>query len=176
MDVQFRPPTWYPFWRDKDEVIEFKATSVGIWTLVCENGVPQYFLVVEQAVRVIDFDEFFNHPWEIPSGKVESTDPELYLAALRELLEETGYEFDEIKSLGKISANPSTNTNLMHMFLATGGRKTKGQSLDANEEIDVYEISFEELTQLIDENKIMQSMHLSTIYYALKSLGKLSFK
>ena len=50
-------------------------------------------------------------------------------AIRRELLEETGYEFDEIKALGKISANPSTNTNLMHMFLATGGKKIKEQSL-----------------------------------------------
>jgi hypothetical protein len=30
--------------------------------------------------------------------------------------------------------------------------------------------------QLIDENEIMQSMHVTTIYYALKHLGKLSYK
>ena len=113
---------------------------------------------------------------ELPGGCVDKTDASFEDAIKRELLEETGYEFDEIKSLGKISANPSTNTNLMHMFLATGGRKIKGQSLDANEEIEVFELSFDELMQLVDENKIMQSMHLSTIYYALKHLGKLSYK
>ena len=62
------------------------------------------------------------------------------------------------------------------MFLATGGKKIKEQSLDANEEIEILELTFDELMQLVDENKIMQSMHISTIYYALKHLGKLSYK
>jgi len=84
--------------------------------------------------------------------------------------------FDDIKLLGVISANPSTNTNLMHMFLATGGRKIKEQSLDDNEEIEILELSFDELMQLINENKIMQAMHMTTIYYALFELGKLSYR
>jgi ADP-ribose pyrophosphatase len=110
----------------------------------------------------------------LPGGVVEKG--ESFEAGIqRELLEETGYVFDEIRPLGKISANPSTNTNLMHMFLATGGKKTSEQSLDANEEIEVLELSFDELMQLMDENKIMQSMHITTIYYALKALGKLSY-
>ena len=113
---------------------------------------------------------------ELPGGCVDKTDTSFEDAIKRELLEETGYEFEEIKSLGKISANPSTNTNLMHMFLATGGKKVKEQSLDANEEIDIMLLSFDELMQLVDENKIMQSMHLSTIYYAMKNLGKLNYK
>jgi 8-oxo-dGTP pyrophosphatase MutT (NUDIX family) len=113
---------------------------------------------------------------ELPGGCVDKTDTSYEEAIKRELTEETGYEFDEIKPIGKISANPSTNTNLMHMFLATGGRKVREQSLDDNEEIEVFELSFDELMQLVDENKIMQSMHLSTIYYALRYLDKLNYK
>lgn len=112
---------------------------------------------------------------ELPGGVVEKGES-FERGIKRELLEETGYEFEEIKSLGVISANPSTNTNLMHMFLATGGVKTKEQSLDDNEEIELLELSIDELMQLVDENKIIQSMHLSTIYYALRKLGKLSYQ
>lgn len=112
---------------------------------------------------------------ELPGGVVEK-DESFEEGIKRELLEETGYEFDEIKPLGVISANPSTNTNLMHMFLATGGKKIKEQSLDDNEEIEILELSFDELLQLMDENKIMQSMHMTTIYYALRHLGHLTYK
>ena len=112
---------------------------------------------------------------ELPGGCVDAADASFEDGIKRELLEETGYEFDKIKPLGKISANPSTNTNLMHMFLATGGKKVKEQSLDHNEEIEVLELSFDQLMQLVNENKIMQSMHITTIYYALRSLGKLHF-
>ena len=112
---------------------------------------------------------------ELPGGVVEKGES-FEEGIKRELLEETGYVFDEIKPLGVISANPSTNTNLMHMFLATGGRKIKEQSLDDNEEIEILELSFDELMQLIDKNKIMQAMHVTTIYYALKYLGKFNYK
>jgi 8-oxo-dGTP pyrophosphatase MutT (NUDIX family) len=112
---------------------------------------------------------------ELPGGVVEKGES-FEEGIKRELLEETGYVFDEIKPLGVISANPSTNTNLMHMFLATSGRKMKEQSLDDNEEIEILELSFDELLQLMDENKIMQSMHITTIYYALRHLGHLTYK
>lgn len=108
---------------------------------------------------------------ELPGGCVDPTDHTYEDAIRRELLEETGYEFKDVKPLGKISANPSTNSNLMHMFLATGGKKVREQSLDENEQIEIIEITFDELLQLIDENKIMQAMHLSTIYYALRYLN-----
>jgi len=107
---------------------------------------------------------------ELPGGCVDATDGSYEDAIRRELMEETGYEFKEITPLGKISANPSTNSNLMHMFLATGGRKIKEQSLDDNEQIEIVELSMDELMQLIDENKILQAMHITTIYYALRHL------
>jgi 8-oxo-dGTP pyrophosphatase MutT (NUDIX family) len=46
---------------------------------------------------------------ELPGGCVDKTDASFEEGIKRELLEETGYEFNEIKPLGKISANPSTN-------------------------------------------------------------------
>lgn len=114
--------------------------------------------------------------WELPGGCVDAEDKDYETAIRRELLEETGYEFAELTALGRISANPSTDSNLMHMFIATGGKKTSEQNLDANEEIEIIELSFDELFSLMNENKIMQSMHLSTIYYALRHLGKITLK
>ena len=112
---------------------------------------------------------------ELPGGCIDDTDGSPEEGIRRELMEETGYTFDQVHNLGVISANPSTNNNLMHMFVATGGRKVAEQVLDHNEEIEVFEISIEDLKELIQQRKILQSMHLSTIFYGLRYLDKLKY-
>lgn len=112
---------------------------------------------------------------EIPGGCVDDTDSSLEEAIKRELLEETGYAFSSYEYLGKISANPSTNSNLMHMFLAKGGKKIASQDLDHNEEIEIDLVSVDELKQMLRENKIVQAMHVTCIMYALEKMGALKF-
>ncbi len=111
---------------------------------------------------------------EIPGGCVDDTDKTLEEAIARELLEETGYAFKTYEYLGKISANPSTNNNLMHMFLARGGQKVGEQQLDGNEEIEVELYSIDELRQILKRNEIMQAMHVSCIMYGLERMKELS--
>ena len=110
---------------------------------------------------------------EIPGGCVDDTDATFEDAIKRELLEETGYVFSNYDYLGKISANPSTNSNLMHMFLARGGKKIALQDLDHNEEIEIDLVTVHELKKLLGENKIVQSMHVTCMMYGLKQLGEL---
>lgn len=112
---------------------------------------------------------------EVPGGCVDNTDKDLQGAVARELLEETGYSFSSYDYLGKISPNPSTNSNLLHMFLAKGGKKIAEQQLDDNEEIEVLLLSIDELKQLLRENKLLQAMHVSCIMYALEKLGELKY-
>ena len=108
--------------------------------------------------------------YEIPGGCVDDTDPSLEFAIARELKEETGYTFSKFEYLGKTSANPSTNNNWMHMFLATGGKLTDKQTLDHNEEIEVHLLSIDELLDLVHKGEIVQSMHVTTIFHALRKL------
>jgi ADP-ribose pyrophosphatase len=108
--------------------------------------------------------------YELPGGCVDDTDSSLEMAIERELLEETGYRFTKYEYLGKTSSNPSTNNNWMHMYLATGGRYEKEQQLDHNEEIEVYLFTIDEVKKLLAENKIIQSMHVTTLYYALTKM------
>lgn len=107
---------------------------------------------------------------EVPGGCVDDTDKDYETAIARELLEETGFEFSKYEYLGKISPNPSTNTNWMHMFLATGGKKVANQNLDHNEEIEVELIEIDELKNLVDKNEIKQALHMCTIMYGLAKL------
>lgn len=108
--------------------------------------------------------------FEIPGGCVDPEDNDLESAIKRELLEETGYVFDRYEYLGRISANPSTNNNWMHMFLATGGDLYSSQHLDENEDIEIHLMSIDEVKTLLAENKIIQSMHATTLFYALQRL------
>ena len=112
---------------------------------------------------------------EIPGGCVDDTDKNPEEAVARELLEETGYSFSSYEYLGRISPNPSTNTNVLHMFLAKEGELVASQKLDENEEIEVVLLSIDELKQLLRENKIVQSMHVACIMYALEKLNELKY-
>jgi ADP-ribose pyrophosphatase len=114
--------------------------------------------------------------YEIPGGCVDDTDASLQDAIARELLEETGYEFSNYEYLGKTCANPSTNNNWMHMYLATGGKLVKHQELDDNEDIEIHLFTMDELKALLNEGQIIQSMHVTAIFYALKKLEELSLK
>ena len=108
---------------------------------------------------------------EIPGGCVDDTDASFEEAIKRELLEETGYAFTSFEYLGKISANPSTNANLMHMFLAKGGKKVSEQHLDANEEINVSLHTVEEVREMLRKNEIIQAMHVTCLMYAFGRMG-----
>jgi ADP-ribose pyrophosphatase len=111
---------------------------------------------------------------ELPGGVIEEGEnPED--GGKREVLEETGYVFEKFEYLGRISANPSTTNNFMHMFLATGGEKVSEPDLDHSEEIDVLLMTIDEVKELVKQNKIMQSLHVNCITYALIRLGEIKF-
>lgn len=112
---------------------------------------------------------------EIPGGCVDNADKNLEAAIARELKEETGYVFSSFEYLGNTSANPSTNSNLMHFFLATGGRKISEQELDQNEEIEVHLLELDEVKDLLRSNQIIQSMHATALFYAFIRMGHIKF-
>lgn len=112
---------------------------------------------------------------ELAGGCIDPEDSSPEEAARRELLEETGFSFDHFEYLGHTSANPSTNNNLMYMFLATGGVQVKKQNLDPNEEIEVLQVTLNEMVELINGNMILQSMHTTCILHGFKKLGLLHY-
>jgi len=109
---------------------------------------------------------------EIPGGVIENGEsPETGMK--RELLEETGYQFDNLELLCKLHANPSTANNITHCYLARGGKKIQGQHLDEQEQIEVEEYTINEVKQLLADNKITQALHCTTLFYALMKLEAL---
>ena len=111
---------------------------------------------------------------ELPGGCVDAADPSLEAAMARELLEETGYRFDKVEYLGAVSPTPTTNTNLMRMFLATGGKFDPAAEIDADEDITVELLVWDDFIEKFKTQQFIQSMQTSTILYALMKLNKLT--
>ena len=109
---------------------------------------------------------------EIPGGVIDG-DEQPQAAMLRELLEETGYHFDDIELIATVYANPATANNHTYCYLAKGGKKVQGQNLDEHEELIVEEYTIAEVKQLLLDNKIPQALHCTGLFYALMKLGEL---
>ena len=144
-------------------VVEYPnwATGVGI----TENNEVVLVKQYRQALQIVCM--------EIPGGCIDAEDADFEAAIRREFIEETGYTFSHVEYLGKTSPNPSTNTNWMHMFLLTGGKLTHPQSFDENEEIEVYVVPMQEFIDMALRGEIIQSMHMTTVFFALHKLGKM---
>lgn len=109
---------------------------------------------------------------EIPGGVIDKgEDPKT--AIRRELLEETGYQFDDIEPISVIYPNPSTGTNRCHAFLAKGGKFVQKQKLDDHEQIVVEKVSIPEFKQLLLDQKFGQALHVTAAFFALMKLGEL---
>lgn len=96
--------------------------------------------------------------YEFPAGKCDKNeDPEL--AARRELEEETGYKANEIIYLGKMYPSCAYTDEVIYLYLAKDLTKTK-QHLDENEALNVMEISFDELDELIRRTELVDAKSL----------------
>jgi ADP-ribose pyrophosphatase len=133
------------------------------------------------AVALTDNNEVvmtrqYRHPigetiLELPGGFIDAGE-EPVAAIVRELLEETGYEFSSCTYLGKVAANPGVLDNYTHLFLAKGGVKTTVQQLDANEDIEIVLLPLETVKAMLRQNEFVQSLHVSCLFYALDVLNQ----
>jgi ADP-ribose pyrophosphatase len=107
---------------------------------------------------------------EVPGGVIDGDEaPED--AVKRELLEETGYSFDQAELIATLYPNPATSNNVTYTYLLTGGVKTHEQHLDEHEILNVEEYSIEEVKQLLKDNKIDQALHAAALFYGLLKIG-----
>ncbi|MBD2615339.1 MAG: NUDIX hydrolase [Nostoc sp. GBBB01] len=110
---------------------------------------------------------------EFPGGSTEPEDISSLEAAKRELLEETGYTSKNFIELGRLSPNSATHNNLIHCFLATDVELTANVQLDVTEDISIVLLPIQKLIELIDNHQFFQTVHISSLFLALKKLGKL---
>jgi ADP-ribose pyrophosphatase len=109
---------------------------------------------------------------EIPGG---STDPRLNedpkKAALRELVEETGYVPDDVRLVGRHRPNPAMQNNVMHTFVGTGCKLLEKTCFDAYEDIRVVTKPIPEVIDMVVSGEINHTIVVASLLYALPVLG-----
>lgn len=99
---------------------------------------------------------------EIPGGLVDNEHHKE--AALRELLEETGYTGEKIIYLGAVNPNPAIFNNLCHTYLVEDAKKIGEKNLDPDEDIEVVLIPISEIHSLIHSGKINHALVVVAFY------------
>ena len=97
---------------------------------------------------------------EIPAGKLETSDAEPLLAAIRELEEETDYRAEKWSELTVFYPTPAYLDEKITIYLAEGLTKVENSlPMDEDEFIEILELTYEkkiEYSQSIEEAKALQ--------------------
>jgi 8-oxo-dGTP pyrophosphatase MutT (NUDIX family) len=110
---------------------------------------------------------------ELPSGTVDLSDASVLEAARRELLEETGYGGGEFVETATLSPNTANHANRVHCFVATAVEHVCPPILDETERVETVLLPLDKVVELARNNGLLQALHVSSLFFALHTLGRL---
>ena len=93
-------------------------------------------------------------------------------AAVRELLEETGYSGDAPLLLGQVHPNPALMNNLCSTYLITNARQTQPQRPDDEEDIRVSVVPIAQVAAMVTRGEITHALVIAALWHLLAKTGK----
>jgi 8-oxo-dGTP pyrophosphatase MutT (NUDIX family) len=100
---------------------------------------------------------------EIPGGMIDEGESARE-AAIRELLEETGYRAPKAIALGRSRPNPAIQQNWLHIFLAPGVAYQRAPQFDGTEHTVVRLVPLREVPELIGNGTINHALVVVAFY------------
>jgi 8-oxo-dGTP pyrophosphatase MutT (NUDIX family) len=93
----------------------------------------------------------------------DETDP--VATAVRELREETGYEGEQARILGRIQANPAILNNICYTVLIENCRLKHSVEFDQGEDLATTLVPVSDVPQLVADEKIGHSLVVVALSY-----------
>lgn len=138
------------------EVIRHPGAA-AIVPLTAAGGV----LLIRQYRYAVDADI-----WEIPAGTINPGETPL-VCARRELEEEAGVTARDWMPLGEITPLPAYSDEVIHLFVARQLTTTR-QNLDADELLEVREVTFEAALAMITDHAIRDAKTIAGLLLAAR--------
>lgn len=133
-------------------------------------------VIAETSDNKFILEKQFRYPFndtliEFPAGKSDENEDTL-ITATRELEEETGYKAENIEFLGSFYPSPAYTNEVIDLYYASN-LTLKERHLDENEFVEVFMASYQEIEELILNNKITDGKTVTAFYlYTLKKMNK----
>jgi len=102
---------------------------------------------------------------EIPGGMMDPHETDPVATAVRELREETGYEGENARVLGKIWSNPAIMSNQTYTVLIENCRLRHDVEFDHCEDLTTQLVPAVEVPKLVADEKISHSLVVVALYY-----------
>jgi len=107
---------------------------------------------------------------EFPGGFFDNTKETPRKAALRELIEETGYAAGTLVRIAKLIDNPTKDSNRTYLYVAYDCVKIQEQELDDTEQISVHLYPLNDIEKMILKQKIKATLSVALGLLALKKI------
>jgi len=104
---------------------------------------------------------------EIPGGMMSPDDIKPEDAAIREMLEETGYYSEDVAHIGTVEPNPAIQTNKCHTYLAKGAYLKSKQNLDPTEAIRIELLEKQRIYDMIRDGDITHALVIAAFAHLL---------
>ena len=102
---------------------------------------------------------------EIPGGMMDASDSSPVETAVRELREETGYEGEKPRILGRVLPNPAIMSNVCYTVLVEKCRYVCPVEFDHGEDLLTRLVSMREIPGLVAAGKIQHSLVVVALHY-----------
>ena len=130
------------------------------WVNVVAVTPDQQLVMVEQYRHGSNTVEL-----EIPGGMMDAGETDPVTTAVRELREETGYEGEKARVLGRIWSNPAILSNITYTVLVENCRLKHDVDWDHGEDLATELVPVAEIPKLVADEKIGHSLVVVALYY-----------